>query len=130
MQTGTLKTHSYDKTNRPVIDSLSSFNLSELFEKGILKQTLMKGELFSKILVNSSDRQVVLTTIHKDTEIDSFQSSDSVTFYVIEGQLKLHTKKESFILEEGHFFALHEHIDYRLTAALETIFLLTIAKSD
>ena len=87
----------------------------------------MKGELNSKILVNRPDKQIVLTTIHKDTEIDSFQSDDSVTFHVIGGKLKLHTRKESIILGEGQFLALHEHVNYRLTAAQETVFLVTIA---
>jgi len=43
----------------------------------------MKGELHSKILMNRADKQIVLTTIHENTEIDSYQSDDSVTFHVI-----------------------------------------------
>src|SRR5660397_34731 len=113
MYTETLITNSYVRTKRSTIESLHPINLPILFEKGKLKRTWMKGELDSKILVNRSDKQIVLTTIFKDTEIDSFQSNDSVTFHVIGGKLKLHTKKESIMLGEGQFLALHEHIDYR-----------------
>lgn len=130
MYTETLKTNSYGEMNKPVIDSLLPFNLPKLLEKVKLKRTWMKGELNSKILVNRPDKQIVLTTIHKDTEIDSFQSNDSVTFHVIGGELKLHTQKESIILGEGQFLALYEHVKYRLTAAQATVFLLTLAKGD
>ncbi len=127
MYTGTLKTNSYSEMNKPEINSIHSLKLLRLFEKMKLKRTWMKGELNSKILVNTSEKQIVLTTIHEDTEIDSFQSNDSVTFQVIGGKLKLHTRKESIILSEGQFLVLHEHVKYRLTATAETVFLMTIA---
>lgn len=109
---------------------IAPFNLPKLSEKVKLKRTWMNGELFSKILVNRPDKQIVLTTIFKDTEIDSFQSNDSVTFHVIGGKLILHTRKKLIILGEGQFLALHKHINYRLTSAKETVFLLTIVKGD
>ncbi|QGY46130.1 hypothetical protein GM418_21405 [Maribellus comscasis] len=86
----------------------------------------MKGELNSKILVNRPDKQVVLTIIHKDTEIDSFQSDDSVTLFVVGGKLKLHTRKESIILKEGQLLKLHKKVNYSFTTWKETVFLLTI----
>lgn len=130
MHAETLITNSYDRMKRSTIELLHPIILPSLFEKGKLRRTWMKGELDSKILVNRPDKQIVLTTIFKDTEIDSFQSNDSVTFHVIGGKLKLHTRKKSIMLGEGQFLALHEHIDYRLTAEQETVFLLTIAKGD
>ena len=86
----------------------------------------MKWELDSKILVNRPDKQIVLTTIHEDTEINFFQFNDSVTFYVIDGKLKLNVRKESIILNEGQLFTLHENINCSLTTVEETVFLLTI----
>jgi len=124
-----LKINSYGKTNRAVINSLLSFNLPGLFEKVKLKQTWMKGELYSKILMNRPYKQIVLTTTHEDTEIDSFQSDDSVTFQVISGKLKLHTRKESIVLNQGQLFTLNEKINYSLTTTEETLFLLTIVKA-
>lgn len=86
----------------------------------------MKGELDSKILMNRPDKQIVLTTIHEDTEIDSFQSDDSVTFQVIGGKLRLRTRKRLIILNEGQFFSLNENTNYQISAREETVFLLTI----
>jgi quercetin dioxygenase-like cupin family protein len=89
----------------------------------------MKGELDSKILVNRPDKQIVLTTIHEDTEINSFQSDDLVTLKVIGGKLKLHTQKESIILIAGQLRRLHKNIIYSLTTEEETMFLLIIIKA-
>ncbi|MDD2197415.1 MAG: hypothetical protein PHW91_09565 [Bacteroidales bacterium] len=86
----------------------------------------MRGKLYSKVLVNKPGKQVVLTALHEDMEIDAFQSNDSVTFQVIEGKLKLHTRKESIILKEGQLFSLYDNIKYSLTTAEKTMFLLTI----
>jgi quercetin dioxygenase-like cupin family protein len=126
MYTETLKANSYGKMNRLATGSLRLFNLPWLFEKMKLKRTWMKSELDSKILVNRPDKQVVLTTIHEDTKIDSFQSDASVTLQVIGGKLKLHTRKESIILKEGQFLKLHEKINYSFTTRKESVFLLTI----
>lgn len=127
MHAEALITNSYGRMKTSTIESLHTFNLPTLFGKVKLKRTWMKGELYSKILVNRPDKQIVLTTIHEDTEIDSFQSNDSVTFHVIGGELNLHTRKESIILGEGQFLALREHVNYRLTAEQETVFLLILA---
>jgi quercetin dioxygenase-like cupin family protein len=89
----------------------------------------MKGELDSKILVNRPDKQIVLTTIHENTEINSFQSDDSVTLKVIGGKLKLHTRKESIILDKGQLHRLHKNMIYNLTTEEETMFLLIIIKA-
>jgi len=72
MYTETLITNSYGRMKRSTIESLLSFNLPTFFEKVKLKRTWMKWELDSKILVNRPDKQIVLTTIHKDTEIYFF----------------------------------------------------------
>jgi quercetin dioxygenase-like cupin family protein len=69
----------------------------------------------------------MLTALHKGTEIDSFQANDSITFQIIEGKLKFHTRRESVILEKGQSLTLHEKIKYSLLTKEETIYLLTIS---
>ena len=79
------------------------------------------------ILLNSRDKQLLLTALHEGTEIESFQSNDSITFQIIEGKLSFHTRKESVTLDTGQLLTLREKIRYRLTSREETVFLLTIA---
>jgi len=127
MKTETLNNRFPVEENRSVIGSLYSFNLLSLIEKMRQKQAWLNGELYSMVLLNQHDKQVLLTALHEGVEINSFQANDSVTFQVIAGELKLHTQEESTILDEGQLITLHEHINYRLTAALETVFLTAIA---
>lgn len=86
----------------------------------------MRGKIYSKILVNRPEKQILLTAIHKNIEIDSYQCGDSVTFQVIEGMLKLKTRKESVIINEGQLFSLHDNTKYSLSTDAKTMFLLTI----
>lgn len=126
MKRETLNTKFPFEVNRLVFGSLYSFNLLILVEKMKRKHAWLIGDLNSMVLLNQSDKQVLLTTLNKGIEIDSYQANDSVTFQVIEGELKLHTQNESIILDEGQLITLYEHINYRLTAAQKTVFLTAI----
>ena len=128
METETLKTKTTlpkDKRSRNV--SLLTFDLPTLIEKMKHNHTWEKGELNAMVLLKSPDKRIVLTALHEGTEINSFQSNDSITFQIIEGKLKFHTQKESVTLDRGHLLTMHEKIKYRLTSNEETVFLLTIA---
>jgi len=107
--------------------SLLMFDLPALIEMMKHSNTWAKGEINAMILLKSPGKQIVLTALHEGTEINSFQSDDSVTFQIIEGKLKLYTRKESVILDKGQLMTLHDNIRYRLTSTEETVFLLTIA---
>ena len=85
------------------------------------------GELNSLILLKSPRKHIILTVIHDGTEIESFQSDDSISFQVIEGKLRFHSRKDSVTLVKDQVMTLKEHIKYRLTTREETIFLLTIS---
>ena len=109
--------------------SLRTFDLPNLIERMKRKQTWAKGELNAMVLLKSRNKQIVLTTLHEGTEINSFQANDSITFQIIEGKLKLHTRNESVTLNKGQLLTLHENIKYSLTTKEETVLLLTIATS-
>jgi len=107
--------------------SLLTFDVPALIESMKNSHSWTKGELNTMILLKSPERQIVLTALHEGTEIESFQSNDSITFQIIEGKLKLHTREESVILEKGQLLTLHDNIKYNLICKEETVFLLTIA---
>jgi quercetin dioxygenase-like cupin family protein len=102
-------------------------NLSTLIEKLKNSQSWAQGELNAMILLKRPDKQIVLTVLHKGTEISSFQSGDSITFQIIEGKLEFYARRKSVILDKGQWLTMHEKINYRLTSSEETVFLLTIA---
>ena len=106
--------------------SSSAFDLPALIEMMKHSDTWSKGELNTLILVKNPDEKVLLTAIHKGTEINSFQEHDSVTFQILEGELRYSTHNDSVILVKGQLLTIREKIKYRLIAGDETVFLLTL----
>jgi hypothetical protein len=88
----------------------------------------VSGELNSVVLLNSPCKQVLLTALHEETEIDYFQENDRVTLQIIEGALQFYTVKESITLRKGQFFTLLQKGKYSLTTIEETCLLMTISK--
>jgi quercetin dioxygenase-like cupin family protein len=128
MEIETLKTNpTLSKKNRLRIASLLTFDLPTLIKKMKHDHNWEKGELNAMILLKSHDKQIVLTALHEGTEINSFQSDDSITFQIIEGKIQFHTRNESVTIAKGQLLTLHENIKYSLTTDEETVFLLTIA---
>lgn len=115
------------KENMSNNPSLLMFDLPTLVDKMKHKQSWANGDLNAMILLKTPNKQIVLTAMHDGTEIQSFQSNDSITFQIIEGQLMFHTREESVTLDEGQLLTLHEKIKYSLTTKEETVLLLTIA---
>jgi len=107
--------------------SLLMFDLPTLVDKMKHEQSWANGELNAMILLKTPNKQIVLIAMHDGTQIESFQSNDSITFQIIEGQLMFHTREESVTLDEGQLLTLHENIKYSLTTKEETVLLLTIA---
>jgi len=112
---------------RLTYNSLRAFDLPALIEKMKQKHSWAKGEINTMILLKSSNKQIVLTALHEETEIKSFQSNDSITFQLIEGKLLFHTRNESVNLDKGQLLTLHENIKYSLTTSEESVMLVTIA---
>lgn len=108
-------------------NSKQPYDFTALINK--MKGDSFKGcdDLNAMVLMKSPYKQVVLATIHEGVEIKSFQADESVTFQIIEGKLKFHTRKESVTLEKNQWLTLHEKIKYSLTSKEETVFVLTIA---
>jgi quercetin dioxygenase-like cupin family protein len=107
---------------------LPASNLPKIIEN--LKNAnakVRKKQLNSMILLKKPDKQVVITTLKRGVEIESFQSNNSVTFQIIQGKMKFRTYKESVTLERGQVLTLHENTRYCLAAIDESVLLLTVS---
>jgi hypothetical protein len=104
-------------------------DLPVLIEKMKRSHSWLEGELISIILLNRPGKQILLTALHEKTEVNSFQSMDSITLQIIEGKLMFHSSDESVILNKGQLLTLHEHAEYSLISLKETVFLLTVSGS-
>ena len=115
------------KDNLSCSPSLLMFDLPTLVDSMKHKQSWVNGELNAMILLKTPIKQIVLAVMHEGTEIDSFQSNDSITFQILEGQAIFQTRKESVILDKGQLLTLRENTKYSLTSMEVTVLLLTIA---
>lgn len=113
--------------NASLNSSLHSYDLPILIKSMKQSSSWANGELNAMVLLKSSEKQIVLTALPEGTEIDSFQLNDSVTFQIIEGKLRFHSRGESIVISKDQLLTLHENIKYSLFSMEETVFLLIIA---
>jgi len=85
-----------------------------------------KGNLNTMVLLREPDKKVILTVLHEKTEVKSFQSDDSVTFYVLEGKLQLHIRGGSVTVNSGEVLTMNEKTKYSFDTPEETAFLMTM----
>lgn len=103
-----------------------AFDLPALIEMMKHSNAWAKGDLNTLILLKSPNEKIILTAIHKGTEIKSFQADDSITIQILEGELRYSTHNDSVILASGQLMTVHDKIKYMLTALEDTVFLLTL----
>jgi hypothetical protein len=88
MLTETLQASHQSDQYEPSSDfTITDFDLASLIET--MKQSISwtNGELSSMVLLKNNDEQIILAVMPDGTEIESFQSNDSVTFKIIQGKL-------------------------------------------
>lgn len=120
------QTETANKSKEASKSSKSHFsNLPALIATMKLSKAWAKGELNTAILLNSPDQKIVLTMIHKNTEILSFQGGYSTSFQVIEGALTFLNHNRSVFIDEGHLLTDYDKLSYKLSNTVETVFLLT-----
>jgi hypothetical protein len=107
--------------------TISDFDLPSLIETMKHSFSWTNGELSSMVLQKNPGEQIILAVMPDGTEIESFQSNDSVTLKILEGKLRFHVLKNSITIRKDQLMTLKQHIGYRLTTSEETIFLLTIS---
>jgi hypothetical protein len=96
-----------------------------LIEEIKQRPSWINGELNSMILLKSTEKQIVLTALHKGTKIVSFQSRESINIKIIEGEMKAHTRNQNILLHIGQELTLYDKIKFSLIAMRESVFLLT-----
>jgi quercetin dioxygenase-like cupin family protein len=119
----------YYKADNSLNTSLYLYDFPTLIGKMKQKHSWIKGDLDTMILLKTPTKQIVLTALHEGTEIKSFQSNESITFQIIEGKIKFHTRKGSLNLDKDQLLTVCENIKYSLTTNEETVLLLTITSS-
>ncbi len=108
----------------------SAFDLPALIEMIKHSKSWTNGEPDTLVLIKNPEEKVVLAALHEGTQVTSFQANDSVTFQILEGKLRYSSHNISVVLGEGQTMTINEKIKYKLNAAEETVFLLTILNAN
>ena len=106
--------------------SLIRFDLPTLIENMKIEQSWKTGELKSMILLRSPSKKILLTIVHRDTEISFYKANDLVTFQMIEGEINLCFRNECLTLCKDEVITLNENSRYTVDSNEESAFLLTI----
>jgi quercetin dioxygenase-like cupin family protein len=107
--------------------SLNSSDLEALITNLKNEQTWVEGELKSAVLLRSPAKKIILTVLHKGTEIRSYQSDYSLTFQVVEGKLKLNYGNKTFDLRKGEVLIMNEKVKYKIDSLEDSAFLMILA---
>lgn len=112
------------------VSLLSTLNLQLLIEKIRRSLSWTRGKPSTNILLNNKKKKVVLTVLHRNTEVVSLQNSDLITFRVIEGRLKLESKNRTVFIKKGRVLTLSDREEYTLSNREETAYLLTMVNKN
>jgi quercetin dioxygenase-like cupin family protein len=85
-----------------------------------------EGDKNSITLFKSGGMRVVLVCMHKHTEMTTEKPENILNIYVLDGKLQLDADKRSVEVEQEQLVALHENIQYKITAVKKSTFLLTV----
>jgi len=130
METATLNNStSCISYNKLLNNSVFLYDLPELIKNMKNTSGWKNGELAATVLLNSPDKQIVLTLLHDDTEVNSFQSGDSLTLQMIEGKIKLITPAKTVILNYDQLLTLNDKTKFRLTSLEESVLLFTFSRT-
>ena len=118
--------------NRPsgdrIIDADSVFiNLPAFISQIKSEDARQKNDRNSITVFKTSDMRIVLGGLHQGAELSPHKAEGIMSIQVIEGALEINTDNLSETLQKGQMIAIHKHSNYRVVAAEESIYLLTIS---
>lgn len=115
-----------DNNNPDTLKALSGSDIPELIAAFRSTHGWKTKDLQSVILLKSQENNVILTALHKGTEISSYHHDSTISFKILEGSLKFNSFRNAVTLNSGELLVLHGNIKYRLSARENTVFITTI----
>ena len=114
-----------NKENNATNPALFLYDLPALIGKMKHRSTWMNGDPDTQVLLNTPARHILLTALHQRTSITAFQSNESISFQILEGNMTIHFHKQTVQLGKGQMLTLFENMKYGLYTHEETMLLIT-----
>jgi quercetin dioxygenase-like cupin family protein len=126
-----IEKHNYATHNRPdgerIIDAPVLLIDLPAFIRQIRNEDEWQNSDRNSITVfKTDDLRIVLGGLHKGAEMIPHDAQGIMSIQVLEGRLDINTDELNTTLIAGHMIAIHKGCNYRVIAAEETIYLLTI----
>jgi hypothetical protein len=119
-------THNRPEGDRPVDAPVVLVDIPT-FIKQIKKEKAWKDNDRNSITVfKSGSMRIVLVALHKHAEMTTERPENILSLHLLNGHLKVKADSRSTEVEESQLIALHEKIDYTITAVKKSVFLLTV----
>ena len=117
---------------RPLDAPLVPVDLHAFTQQLMQEEAWQRNERNSITVFKSDDFTVVLIALHKDTETRpaTVDGTGCMSLQVLEGSIKFKTEVETLEFNRGQMVMLHEHIPFSITAAEESVCLLTMAREN
>lgn len=98
------------------------------FIKLIKEEEAWKKNDRNAITIYKTDgMKIVLIALHEDAVISKHIANGVISVQVLEGEILFSTDHQSVVLRKGQMIALHKREPHVVTAAKESVFLLTLA---
>ena len=117
--------------NRPegdrLLDAQSVFMDLNAFIRQIKNEDAWhKSDRNSITIFKTDDLCIVLGGLHQGAELPPHRAAGTMSIQVIQGELDVNTDDISTSLTKGQMIAVHKGANYRVVAAEESVYLLTI----
>jgi quercetin dioxygenase-like cupin family protein len=133
MHTFTYMKHYFDENTRPchvpdrkMDEPFLIFDFEEIIHKIKTEGAWQNGDRNAVTLLKNSSVSVVLIALKRGAEINFHHTGKMASVQVLEGSAHFKTKSKTALLKTAGFVTLHEQVEHILTAAEESVILLTM----
>jgi len=112
--------------DRKMDDPFLVFDFAEIVKAIKTEAAWQNGDRNAMTLLKNSNMSVVLISLKSHAEINFHHAGKMASIQVLEGAVHFKTNNHGVLLKTGGFLTLHEQVEHVLTAAEESVILLTM----
>lgn len=112
---------------RTIDAPLLSIDLNEFKKQIKAEESWAKNRRNAVTVFKSDTMRIVMIGLHKDAELPEHKADGVISVQLLEGEITFRAENTEQKLVPGNMVTLHENIPHSVTAAVDSIFLLTMA---
>jgi quercetin dioxygenase-like cupin family protein len=121
-------TYNRPEGDREIDSPVLLIDIPDLIEQLKDENAWKENDRNSITVFKTGKMRIVLVTLHKDATMKTERPENIFSLQVLKGKVKVTTEFTSTEVEKEKIVALHEQIQYSITALKKSMFLLTIVE--